>query len=84
MEALMFNTKILEDGIIQIPELKKWKNNKIQIFIIKDSNIIQQNEPDIENEAIKQYRKLLDKSNNKNILTIETATNINELTNDIS
>ena len=34
MEAYKFETTILEDGMIQVPEFKKYKNKHIEIFVI--------------------------------------------------
>lgn len=32
--SLMFDTTILENGIIKIPELKKWQNQDVQVVIV--------------------------------------------------
>jgi len=32
--SLMFDTTILENGIIKIPELNKWKNQDIHVVIV--------------------------------------------------
>jgi hypothetical protein len=32
--SVMFDTKILANGIIQIPELQKWENKDIHIVIV--------------------------------------------------
>lgn len=85
MEALMFETKVLENGIIQIPEMKSWENKKIKIFIIENSYVSTQEEQEILNEPLAEYRKLRSKSKNEKQLTVETAIEIDtELTNDIS
>lgn len=85
MEALMFETKVLKDGIIKIPEMKNWKDKKIKIFIIENSYTSEQAKKDFVNEPVIEYRKLRNKSKNSEKLTIDTAININtELTNDIS
>ena len=34
LQALMFDTQILENGIIEIPQLKTLKNQDIQIIVI--------------------------------------------------
>ena len=34
MEAYRFETTVLENGIIKIPEISKYKNKKIEIFVI--------------------------------------------------
>lgn len=34
MEALKFETIVLENGTIQIPELEKYKNKHIEIFVV--------------------------------------------------
>ncbi|MBN2890658.1 MAG: hypothetical protein JXL97_02215 [Bacteroidales bacterium] len=83
MEALVFETKILENGIIKIPELKTWYNKKIKIFIIEEEENIT-NEDSVE-ESVLEYRELLKNSNNQKKVKIQDIINIeNELTNDIS
>ena len=71
MKALMFETEVLADGIIQIPELIDWKNSKIKIFIIKYN--YKTDKIDFVEEPVTEYRKLLKNSNNEVELTIETA-----------
>ncbi len=34
MEAYKFETKILENGIIKIPEISKYKNQEIEIIVM--------------------------------------------------
>lgn len=38
MNAYKFETTVQNDGVIQIPELKKLANHKIEIFIVDKSN----------------------------------------------
>ena len=43
MEAYKFETTVLENGIIQIPEISKYKNQKIEVFIVlksTDNNVV--------------------------------------------
>lgn len=35
MQALIFDTKIFNDGIIKIPELSSWKDYEVSIIIIR-------------------------------------------------
>jgi len=44
MEAFKFETTILENGIIQIPEIAKYKNQKVQIFLIPEFSIKEEEE----------------------------------------
>ncbi len=44
MEALKFETTILENGIIQIPEIAKYKNQKVQIFVIPENFLLEKSE----------------------------------------
>ncbi len=39
MEAYKFETTVLEDGVIRIPEIARYKNKKVQVFLIPDSYI---------------------------------------------
>ncbi len=39
LPSLMFDTTILENGIIKIPELYKWQNQNIHIVIVFKENI---------------------------------------------
>ncbi len=39
MEAYKFETTVLENGVIQIPEIAKYKNQKVQIFLIPDYSV---------------------------------------------
>jgi len=34
MEAYKYETVVLENGVIQIPELEKFKNMKVEIFVV--------------------------------------------------
>jgi hypothetical protein len=34
MEAMMFHSKILQNGIIKIPELSKWSDSEVSIVIL--------------------------------------------------
>lgn len=44
MEARKFATKVHENGILKIPELKKYKNQKVEVFVvIKPENNKQKN-----------------------------------------
>lgn len=48
MEALKFNTKILENGIIQIPEFDLYKDQEIKIIVLfknKPETISQNKKP---------------------------------------
>ncbi len=44
MEAYKFETTVLDNGIIQIPEIARYKNQKVQIFIIPEYSIKEENE----------------------------------------
>lgn len=44
MEAYKFETTVLDNGIIQIPEIAKYKNRKVQIFLIPEPSIKEENE----------------------------------------
>ena len=39
LPSLMFDTTILEDGVIRIPDIKEWKNQDIHIIIVFKQNI---------------------------------------------
>jgi hypothetical protein len=41
--SLVFDTTILENGIIKIPELNKWQNQEIHIVIVFKDKIQQKN-----------------------------------------
>ena len=43
MEAYKFETTVLENGIIKIPEISKYKNQDIEIFIILKPQIKSKN-----------------------------------------
>ncbi len=55
MEAYKFETTVLENGIIQIPEIAKYKNQKVQIFLIPDSSIQE------EKDSIQQVEAFINK-----------------------
>ena len=58
MQARMFETKILQDGIIQIPELSNWSDFEVSIIVVRKSGKkVKQNN----NIEAKQYnsRKIL-------------------------
>lgn len=44
MEAYKFETTVLEDGTLKIPEIAKFKNQKVQVFLIPDYSIQEENE----------------------------------------
>ncbi len=44
MEAYKFETTVLENGVIQIPEMARYKNQKVQIFLIPDNSIEEDDE----------------------------------------
>ena len=44
MEAFKFETTVLEDGTIKIPQLKDFVNKKIELFYIIKSNEEEKNE----------------------------------------
>lgn len=37
MEAYKFETTVLENGVLQIPEISKYKNQEIEVFIVLKS-----------------------------------------------
>ncbi len=39
MEAYKFETTVLDNGVIQIPEMAKYKNKKVQVFLIPEYSI---------------------------------------------
>lgn len=38
MEAYKFETTVLENGVIKIPEISNLKNQKIEVFVVVKSN----------------------------------------------
>jgi hypothetical protein len=82
MQALIFDTTILQNGMIQIPELSDWLDFEVYVIVV-----IKSKKNRIKNEKIKYNGKknLIDfhkirKINTglAEILTLEKAININE------
>jgi hypothetical protein len=55
--SLIFDTTILNNGNIQIPDLKKWKNQEVQVIIVfKEKGLsIQEKENKSLSGALKKY-----------------------------
>lgn len=55
--SLIFDTTILNNGDIQIPDLKKWKNQDVQVIIVfKEKSLhIQDKESKSLSGALKRY-----------------------------
>ena len=43
MEAYKFETTVLENGVIKIPEIAKYQNQKVQIFLVPEYAIQEKN-----------------------------------------
>jgi hypothetical protein len=64
--SLVFDTKILENGIIKIPELNEWQNQYIHIVIVFKTN---------EHKSVKQITSIagkLKKYANPSLIDFET------------
>lgn len=51
MNAYKFETTVMEDGVIRIPEFKKYTNQKVEIFIVVKSENIN----NVENQTIDEF-----------------------------
>jgi len=83
MQALMFNTKILENGIIKIQELSNWYDYEVSVFIVRKEKQVSEN-IDIEpSKILAEFHKVRQiKTGTSDKLTLENSINIyDELTN---
>jgi len=75
----VFNTKVLENGIIRIPELVSWKDLEISVLIRKKVREVQKKKNTKANNEllINEFRRIRNiKSPNAKVLTIENSINI--------
>ncbi len=89
MQALTFDTKILQDGIIKIPELSNWNNYEVSIFIVRkpskkeDKRITTKRQNYDSKKLIAEFHRVRQiKTGKAEVLTMDKAINIyDELTN---
>ncbi len=55
MEAYKFETTVLENGIIKVPQLDKYKNQQIEIFIVLKSQKKNKKQKVSTNEFLKKW-----------------------------
>ena len=58
-QSLMFDTTILENGIIKIPELTNWQQQDVHIVVVLKEQIQLLNANIIDNKKEKQLEQLL-------------------------
>jgi predicted ATP-dependent Lon-type protease len=42
MEAYKFETTIQEDGVIQIPEMARWANQRVEVFLVISPSLVRE------------------------------------------
>ena len=55
MEAYKFETTILENGMIKVPQLDKYTNRQIEIFIILKPQIVEKEQKISTDEFLKKW-----------------------------
>ncbi len=49
MEAYKFETTVLENGMIKIPQINKYANQKVEVFVVlKSTNIVKSEQKSID------------------------------------
>ena len=84
MQALIFDTKILQDGFIQIPALSDWHDDEVSIVILRKPKSRKQVQNHSTNNSVSDCKKLLTKfhkvrkmsTGKAEVLTLEKAINI--------
>jgi len=89
MQAQMFETRILPDGFIQIPELSNWLDFEVSVFIVRKPKKKRKTHTQSDNIIASDCKRLLEefhnvrkiRTGNTEVLTMEKAINIyDELT----
>ncbi len=63
MEAYKFETTVLENGIIKVPQLDKYKNQQIEIFIVLKSQKKNKKQKVSTNEFLKKWTGFIPETN---------------------
>lgn len=89
MQALIFDTKILQDGFIQIPALSDWHDDEVSIVVLRKPKSRKQVQNFSKTKSVSECKKLLTKfhkvrkmsTGKAEVLTMERAIDIyDELT----
>jgi hypothetical protein len=84
MQALVFDTKIFQNGVIKIPELSNWKDSEVSIIVIKKplkntrtQNITKKNESYDCTKVLAEFNRVRQvKIGEAEVLTMDRAINI--------